>query len=298
MSSVTPILCYHPPSGIPSFPSPPPPPFPGLDLSDFARLSLPNVFQQVNTFSGIRMGDSQILTVLDSPYNLLSTDCMILVDCTGGDVVVNLPFATGSNQFYRIRKIDTTDNVLTVNAKSGETINMDPSVAISEYRRGVVIEDGMPQFWDLIAPASLTDEFFSVTTFNGVRFVPKTITDNYTVQSTDTFILVDCSVLDKDIDVFLPVSVASGQWLHIKKIDSSLRLVRVKAQLGDFIDDADTVNLSGKYADVVLSDDAPNYWNNWGPTFDNVVLIPDPPPARPTTLNECINLFVFYGMCL
>src|SRR4030095_15357318 len=230
MSSVTPILCYHPPSGIPAFPVPPPPPFPGIDLSDFARLSLPNVFQQVNTFSGIRMGDSQILTVADSPYNILSTDCMILVDCTGGDVVVNLPFATGSNQFYRIRKIDTTACILRVNAKSGETINMDPFIEISHDKRGVVIEDGMPQFWDLIAPASLTDEFFAVTTFNGVRFTPKTITDDYTVQSTDSFILVDCSILDKDINVLLPVSVASGQWLHIKKIDSTVHLVRVVAR--------------------------------------------------------------------
>jgi hypothetical protein len=298
MSSITPILCYHPPSGIPAFPAPPPPPFPGIDLSDFARLSLPNVFRQVNTFSGIRLGDSQILTVADSPYNLLPTDCMVLVDCTGGDVVVNLPFATGSNQLYRIRKIDTTDCVLTVNAQSGEMINVYPSITISEYKRGVLIEDGMPHFWDLIAPASLTDEFFEVTTLNGVRFVPKTIIDDYTIQSTDSFILVDCSVLNKTINVSLPLSVGNGQWLHIKKIDSTVHLVRVIAVTGDFIDDDDIVNLTGKYADVVLSDDAPNYWNNWGPTFDNVVLIPASPPARPTNLNECINLFVFYGMCL
>src|SRR5262245_55516897 len=77
----------------------------GVDTSQFANLGLPNVFHRETTFSGVRLG---IIQIRSTNYTVAPTDSVVLIDCTGGDRVVTLPFATGTGQLLRIRKLDTT----------------------------------------------------------------------------------------------------------------------------------------------------------------------------------------------
>lgn len=60
----------------------------------------------------------------DSPYTALTTDYVIMCDCTNGEVVVALPAISGATgKHYSIVKTDVTANPVTVNPNGSETIN-------------------------------------------------------------------------------------------------------------------------------------------------------------------------------
>ena len=56
-------------------------------------------------------------TLLDDTYGT------VLVDATSGNVTVTLPAAANGTMFYRIKKIDTTSNLVIITPQSGETID-------------------------------------------------------------------------------------------------------------------------------------------------------------------------------
>ena len=268
-------------------------------LTDVARLSLPNVFARENTFSGIRLGDIKLVS---SDYTVVPTDCVILADAADQDVVIRLPSATGSGQLLRIRKIDLgLDHVVTVAPQSGELIDIYPSITLVDYSKGILIEDGLSEFWDLVVSPFGVDSnspnvFTAINTFAGIRIAPpKFIIDDYALQATDFEVLVDCSVKDADIAVQLPLSVGNGQMYHIKKIDDTNHVVSINRQGSDLIDGSASLNLAAARADAWLIAGAPDYWDNTGPS--NILMVPDDPPPTPTTTNEIITLLQFYGLC-
>jgi len=256
------------------------PPGSGGGGTDVASLSLPNVFQREDTFSGIRFGDITLVTA--GTYTALPTDCVILCDCTTSDVIVNLPPAVGNGQSYRIRRIDSSTNQVRIRPATGETIDGITMVALIDIQDRVLITDILPQLWDLATPLTLADTaepntFPQPTTLKGLRLgSPLTKTDDYVVQSTDTEILVDCSVLNKDINITLPLANATGQLLHIKKIDSIARNVIISTQGSppDLIDGSSSLSLGDPGADALLIAGDVGYWDNTGPTMDNVMFFP------------------------
>ena len=268
-------------------------------LTDVARLSLPNVFARENTFSGIRLGDIKLVS---SDYTVVPTDCVILADAADQDVVITLPSATGSGQLLRIRKIDLgLDHVVTVVPQSGELIDIYPSITLVDYSKGILIEDGLSEFWDLVVSPFGVDSnspnvFTAINTFAGIRIAPpKFIIDDYALQATDFEVLVDCSAKDDDIALQLPLSVGNGQMNHIKKIDDTNHVVSINRQGSDLIDGSASLNLAAARADAWLIAGAPDYWDNTGPS--NILMVPDDPPPTPTTANEIIALLQFYGLC-
>ncbi len=268
-------------------------------LTDVARLSLPNVFARENTFSGIRLGDIKLVS---SDYTVVPTDCVILADAADQDVVITLPSATGSGQLLRIRKIDLgLDHVVTVVPQSGELIDIYPSITLVDYSKGILIEDGLSEFWDLVVSPFGVDSnspnvFTAINTFAGIRIAPpKFIIDDYALQATDFEVLVDCSAKDDDIALQLPLSVGNGQMYHIKKIDDTNHVVSINRQGSDLIDGSASLNLAAARADAWLIAGAPEYWDNTGPS--NILMVPDDPPPTPTTANEIIALLQFYGLC-
>lgn len=57
-------------------------------------------------------------------YTATLNDYVILGNCTGGDFTITLPTAVGNTgKRYRVVKIDTSTNILTVNQDGTETIN-------------------------------------------------------------------------------------------------------------------------------------------------------------------------------
>jgi len=67
---------------------------------------------------------SNITTITNaaSPYTILSTDYILRVDCTNGDVVVNFPTSVGATRNIKVKKIDSTSNLAKYTPAFGEKI--------------------------------------------------------------------------------------------------------------------------------------------------------------------------------
>ena len=97
-------------------------------ISEYTDISSPNILTEYLTQVGgvssktnlNNMQRLQIKTIVfsDSPYALLATDGIILVDATAGNVVINLPIVatTLSGKQWIIKKIDVSANTVTINA--------------------------------------------------------------------------------------------------------------------------------------------------------------------------------------
>ena len=77
------------------------------------------------------------LTSADSPYTILSTDSVLVCDCSGGAITLNLPSATGNDgRMLIIKKTDSSANVVTITPDGSDTCdvasvdNQDDSIAI------------------------------------------------------------------------------------------------------------------------------------------------------------------------
>jgi hypothetical protein len=204
---------------------------------------------------------------------VLPTDSVILANCSN-TVVANLPPSTGNGQLIRIRKIAGTE-ALVVNAASGDLVGGSSTITITDLTGGYLIDDAMLHFWDVIVSGTgaVTSEFAAPVTFNGINYSPILVNSSYTIQPTDSLIIADAT--SGDLTITLPFAVGTGRFLHIKKIDSTVHLVTVARQgTVDLIDGSQSVVLNQKGADVILSDDGNNYWDNWGPVLDNVMTLP------------------------
>lgn len=80
--------------------------------------------------SGVRTACTSI-SVGNSPYSVVPTDYVLLVDAGAGAVIVTLPAADDANQLLRIKKIDSSANTVTINASSGQTIDNSSSVVFT-----------------------------------------------------------------------------------------------------------------------------------------------------------------------
>jgi Repeat of unknown function (DUF5907) len=60
-----------------------------------------------------------------SPYTILPTSGTTIyqVDCTGGNVVINVPTAVGNTAVYGVKKTDASANTITVTPNGAETID-------------------------------------------------------------------------------------------------------------------------------------------------------------------------------
>lgn len=60
-----------------------------------------------------------------SPYTVVPTTGTTLyqVDCTGGNVIINLPTAIGSTAVWGVKKIDSTSNTITLEPFGAQTID-------------------------------------------------------------------------------------------------------------------------------------------------------------------------------
>lgn len=99
--------------------------------------------------------------------------------------------------------------------------------------------------------------------------LPITVYDDYPLQSQDGEVLGDATA--GDFNLFLPLAVGSNKAYHTKKIDPTPFVVNVVAAGNDNIDGADSVTLANQYADALLIDAAPGYWDYFGPSFSNAI---------------------------
>lgn len=237
-----------------------------IDLTDIPKLSLPNVFTQVNTISGIRHKTRTVT----SNTALLANDYEVEVDASGGAVIITLPASSANGQVFRIKKIDGSLNPVTVTPQLGDLIDGDSSVVIDVQYAGLTIIDAATGAWDNtfslptdVALKSQANIFSDINTFTAIRLSTRTITADYTVDPSDFEILVDAS--GGDVNVTLPQALGTGMSFRAKKIDSSGNLVTVTAFTGDLIDDSISVSFDEQFASVAVFDAAIGYWDNETP---------------------------------
>lgn len=81
------------------------------------------VFATGPTFSGIKF-TVVTLTSANSPYTVLSTDIILLCNCTGGAITLNLPASSSStNRVIWAKKTDSSANAMTLDGNAAETID-------------------------------------------------------------------------------------------------------------------------------------------------------------------------------
>jgi hypothetical protein len=80
----------------------------------------------------------------DSPYTVLATDFVLLVDASGGDVTVSLPAASaGSGRWLEVKKIDASANKVIVDAAGADLIDGDATLELVFEDEAVpIVSDG------------------------------------------------------------------------------------------------------------------------------------------------------------
>jgi hypothetical protein len=124
------------------FNAPPPEP---IDTSDFARLSLPNIFTALNRFSGLALEPRLITT---DGVILRTEDSEILVDATLADLDLFLPPSIGLGQWYHIKKIDTTSHIISIIANGTDLIDGAGSVNLEQQWADCTVMDAQTGYWD------------------------------------------------------------------------------------------------------------------------------------------------------
>lgn len=107
--------------------------------------SIPNIIQEDIEFVGdvVIGGDLTVngsigastvtKTFADTGYILTSTDYTVFCDCSGGAVTINLPTAVGiGGRVYNIKKIDSSNNSMTIDANGAETIDGNLTIVSSD----------------------------------------------------------------------------------------------------------------------------------------------------------------------
>jgi hypothetical protein len=122
---------------------------------NLALLDGDNVFTGLNTFTGIRLATQTIA----EDYNVTPLDYEILVDASSGPVSVFLPDSSGNGQPYRIKKIDSSPNIVTIVAAGSDLIDGSISVNLIDQYSDCSLNAAAPGYWDnagtAVAPGGL-----------------------------------------------------------------------------------------------------------------------------------------------
>lgn len=255
------------------FPEPPPPNGNGgnggngepVDLTDVARISLPNVFERENTFSGIRLGKIRIIT---DDYFVQPTDGVILADCSAGSLTITLPISAGTGHAIWLLKTDESPNEAFVQPRSGDLINDLSSITLAEPVIGIMVCDVVGHLWSMmISPFTanrlVENVFNQATTLNGLRFDnPRSVTAGvWPLESTDTVVLADAS--DGDVTVLLPLA-EDGGFYYIRMEENSTHPVIVQCTGDDEIDGATNTTFITPGSDGFFIAAGPGRWCNPG----------------------------------
>jgi hypothetical protein len=268
MSDITALVVLNPEQPVKAVLLPYPPggtPLP----NDIAYIDLPNVFTDVQTIPGLRVGTR----VVTDDHAVTILDFEILVDASAGPVNILLLGALGDGQITRVKKIDSSANLVIVSAQTGDLIDGQPAVVIGDQYSDCTVIDADLGVWDKfiatggvvpsdIARLSLANVFLQLNTFKGVRLTAQTVTSDYTLTPLDFEVLVDATA--GPVLITTEPSTGSGQYHRVKKIDVSDNVVTVATDGSDLIDGSISLNLSEQWADCSILDAASGYWDNIG----------------------------------
>lgn len=127
-------------------------------FSDMARLSQDNVFARAAFFPTLYQ-DGRLVTTDDA---ITSQDFAIYADATDGSIVLDLPLS-GTGQWVRIKRLDNTENTVSIVAQVGNLI--DGAISISLLGRfsecWLYAPPGVPAMWDNMGAGPLEADISS-----------------------------------------------------------------------------------------------------------------------------------------
>lgn len=115
---------------------------------ELAKLALEN--RIASSLAGGGAGVASIKTVSDA-YDILTTDCIVLVDASGGAKTITLPQAsTVTGRIFTVKKIDSSANSVTLDGFSTETIDGSTTKTLAtQYKSFTVTSTG--SVWYIIS---------------------------------------------------------------------------------------------------------------------------------------------------
>lgn len=170
----------------------------------------------------------------DSPISIVDANKGILyaIDCTGGNVVVNLPAISGltlSDPWsIGLKKIDASTNTVTINRNGTDTIDGSTSLILADQNAGCVLvpdTDPSPDRWTAMLFGASTSDAQSITTK----------TANYTLTSADDVVFANANAGAFTLTLPLASSNA-GKVFMIKKTDDTANAVNLARTSSDLID--------------------------------------------------------------
>ena len=130
---------------------------------DIARLSVHNVFLNLNDFTGIQIGTKTISSADVSSYEVTDFDYVITVNAADGPMTVYLPSSIGRGRILRVKKKDESDNIVTVIAQDGDLIDDSISVNLVDQFAACELIDAEENYWDNTSAVGEDDAASPVT---------------------------------------------------------------------------------------------------------------------------------------
>lgn len=249
----------------------------GFELTDVARLSLPNVFRRENTFPAVRIVPRLVI----NDYNITHLDGEIVVDCSVNDqdITLVLPISGGNGQDVQITRIDETTHTVSIVTQGDDVMVNGMLIIALDPFQVAILRAALPDFWSLglfippfVLPSNIAvrdqyNFFTNINSFAGIKFARRIVSDSGGISTNDCIIYVRGATAD--VDLFLPPALIAdgrGQFLRVVKLDDNEFVVRIWPFEGDTIDGAASVSLVDYLAEAQLYEADFSLWNNTGPT--------------------------------
>lgn len=147
------------------------------------------------------------IRLVTSSVTLLSTDQIILVDATAGNIIITIPTASSGSFAWNIWRIDNSSNTVTL-VRSGTDTGTGPNVLTSAGTSISVASDGTSRV-HFISSGSV-----------GAMTEIRTVTANATLQDSDEILQVDTT--SGNITITIPAASGSERGWNVINIGSGV----------------------------------------------------------------------------
>ena len=229
----------------------------------------------VDTAEAIKVNNPTAVAFAASPYTVLSTDTVLLVDTTAGAVELDLPAVASSSGRTLVIKDEggnAATNAITIDPNASETLDGSATSATitTAYGHMTIFCDGTQwlsdagskaqSVWNGTTESSGAAVVQSVANWVGSTTAANNAGSPYTGAATDECVLVDCS--GGAVAYTLPAPVARKT---IKFIDTTgsagTNNITVSQNAAETIDGATSIVLATNYETLTLISDGTNWFS-------------------------------------
>ena len=214
----------------------------GYDARDWTGLTA--------TIADLNATHSQAVIINDD-YTITLADRgkIFLCDCQSKSFTVDLPANSATSDTFQVvlKKIDDTNNTVTIDPAGSETIDDKSTFILYDYFDFVKLQSDCSN-WNIIAAE--------------IRGTIRTITSDTNIDLTyeSQTILIDASSNDVTANLDAAATLGSGYTITFKRVDSTDNLVRIDPNGSETIDGITTFDINEQYESVTIKCDGSNWY--------------------------------------